>query len=62
MIAFTDYPVRELGDIEFQEAPIREVKVIGYDLKEVLIIVVIGLIVIFILDLFVKIGRKTINL
>jgi len=28
MNAFTDYPFTELGDIPYQEAPIREVKVL----------------------------------
>jgi hypothetical protein len=31
----------------------------GYELKEIVIIILVGLIIIFILDLFVKIGRKT---
>jgi len=31
MNAFTDYPFTELGDIPYQEAPIREVKVLFYD-------------------------------
>ncbi len=35
---------------------------LGYDLKEIVIIIIIGIILIFILDLFVKIGRKTMNL
>lgn len=37
-------------------------KVIGYEFKDILIIIVIGLIVIFLLDFFVKIGRKTMRL
>lgn len=28
---FTDYPITELGDKEFQEAPIRECELIHYD-------------------------------
>jgi hypothetical protein len=28
---FTDYPITELGDEEFQEAPIRECELIHYD-------------------------------
>ena len=35
---------------------------LGYDLKEIVIMIIIGIILIFILDLFVKIGRKTMNL
>ena len=31
MKAWTDYPFTELGDIAYQQAPIREVKVIDYD-------------------------------
>ncbi len=31
MIAFTDYPFTELGDIPYQKAPIREVRVLFYD-------------------------------
>lgn len=31
MKAFTDYPVKELGDKEYVIAPMREVDVISYD-------------------------------
>lgn len=34
---------------------------LGYELKEILIIILVGIILIFILDLLVKIGRKTIK-
>jgi len=29
--AFTDYPFTEIGDVEFQKAPIRKCKVIAFD-------------------------------
>ncbi len=35
---------------------------LGYDLKEIVIMIIIGIILIFVLDLFVKIGRKTMNI
>lgn len=28
---YTDYPFKELGDIPFTEAPIREIEIITYD-------------------------------
>ena len=31
MKAWTDYPFTELGDIEYQKAPVREVRIISYD-------------------------------
>lgn len=31
MKAWTDYPFTWLGDIEFKEAPIREIEVVSYD-------------------------------
>ena len=31
----------------------------GYEFREIIIIILVGIIIIFILDLFVKIGRKT---
>lgn len=31
MIAWTDYPIRELGDIPYTEAPIRQVNVLSFD-------------------------------
>lgn len=31
MLAFTDYPIKELGDKEYSIAPMREVEVISYD-------------------------------
>lgn len=37
-------------------------KIIGYEFKDVLIIILIGIIIIFLLDFFVKIGRKTMKL
>lgn len=37
-------------------------KCTGYELREIVIIILVGIIVIFLLDLFVKIGRKTIKL
>jgi hypothetical protein len=33
--------------------------IIGYDIKEIIVIIIIGICLIFILDLFVRIGRKT---
>jgi len=33
--------------------------ILGYDIKEIIIVILIGICLIFILDLFVKIGRKT---
>lgn len=35
---------------------------LGYELKEIVIIILVGIIIIFILDLFVKIGKKTTKL
>jgi hypothetical protein len=35
---------------------------LGYELKEIIIIIIVGIILIFVLDLFVKIGRKTLKL
>jgi hypothetical protein len=32
---------------------------VGYDIKEIIIIIIIGLCIIFILDMFVRIGKKT---
>lgn len=29
--AFTDYPFTEIGDVEFQKAPIRKCKLIAFD-------------------------------
>jgi len=29
--AWTDYPLKELGDTPGQEAPVRQVEVLGYD-------------------------------
>lgn len=40
--AYTDYPFTELGDIPHQEAPVREVTVIGYDQNKYADIVVWG--------------------
>lgn len=31
MLAYTDYPIVELGDISRQKAPIRKVKIISFD-------------------------------
>jgi len=31
MKAWTDYPITELGDKEFKEAPIRECEILSYD-------------------------------
>jgi len=31
MIAYTDYPFIQLGDIAGEQAPVREVKVLSYD-------------------------------
>ncbi len=31
MIVYTDYPIIELGDIPYQEAPIRECIILSYD-------------------------------
>lgn len=36
-------------------------KIFGYDVKEIIIIIVISVIIIFILDLLVKIGKKSMN-
>lgn len=38
----------------------KKYRICGYDYKELLLIVLIGIVLIFILDMFVKIGKKTI--
>lgn len=38
--------------------PLFSGKFIGYDMKEIILIIIIGVIVVFILDLLVKIGKK----
>ena len=43
MKLYTDYPFKELGDIEYQEAPIREIKAISYDGNKYVRIVVDGI-------------------
>jgi hypothetical protein len=43
MKAYTDYPILELGDISGEKAPIREVRVISYDLDKYCKIEVCGI-------------------
>jgi hypothetical protein len=43
MIAFTDYPITELGDTPYVEAPIRQVSVVYYDGEEYCLVEVAGM-------------------
>lgn len=54
--------IEEFGNNLSNNFTIPKDILLGYDLKDIVIIIIIGIILIFILDLFVKIGRKTINL
>lgn len=39
---WTDYPIQQLGDIPYQEAPIREVKILEYDRNKYVTVLVEG--------------------
>lgn len=43
MKAYTDYPFRLLGDLEYKEAPMREIEVLSYDGDKYCNIVVNGI-------------------
>jgi hypothetical protein len=43
MKAWTDYPFIQLGDIAYQEAPIREIEVLSYDGDKYCRIIVCGI-------------------
>ncbi len=43
MKAYTDYPFIFLGDVEFEEAPIRKIEVLSYDGRKYCKILVEGL-------------------
>ena len=40
---------------------IDKFEILGYEIKDIILIMMLGIIIIFVLDLFVKIGRKTIK-
>lgn len=44
MKAYTDYPINQLGDEPYKEAPIREIEVLSYDRNKYCYIKVCGIV------------------
>lgn len=60
-----DYYQQEISKVDEQPPIVKERSFspinFGYDIKEIVVIILVGICIIFILDLFVKIGRKTMS-